>query len=279
MTKPAWVALLVVLLGSALLAASCGNDDGTDGSQDKASATTPDPSLTGEITVLAASSLTEALEDVGKQFEAAHPGARVRFSFAASSALATQIEEGGPGDLFASADQAQVDRLQRDIHVGPSDVFARNEPVVVVPKGSSTVVSFEDLAKGGVRLVLAGPEVPIGKYARQVLENASAPGGIDAAFSQRVLDNVRSEESNVRAVLAKVQLGEADAGIVYATDVAAAGGEVERIDIPPQFNVVAEYPVAISAHAVNKPLAAAFVEFLLSDKGQEVMEAHGFKGK
>jgi molybdate transport system substrate-binding protein len=268
--------LLLAVLGTAILAACGGNDDGPATTAPSGTAT---PSVTGELLVLGASSLTDAFEEIGKQFEAEHQGVTVKFSFAASSALATQIEEGGVGDVFASADRAQMDRLQRDIHVGPADVFARNEPVIVVPKGSTAVTTFEDLAKDGVRLVLAGPDVPIGNYSRQVLAKASAEGGIDPRFAQRVLNNVRSEEANVRAVLAKVQLGEADAGIVYATDVAAAGGDVERIDIPGQYNVVAEYPVAISVHAVNKPLAAVFIEFLLSAKGQEVMEAYGFKGK
>jgi len=268
--------VLVAFVTLALIVSACDSDAASSSiPADSANGA----SLQGKITVFAASSLAEVFEEAGKQFEAANPRTRVSFNFAASSALATQIEEGAPADVFASADFAQADRLYQGGHIQSPAVFARNSLVVVVPRGSTTVTSFEDLANEGVRLVLAGPGVPAGKYAREVIANASASGDFGADFESRVLANLRSEEANVRAVLAKVQLGEADAGFVYATDVAAAAGEVDVVEIPGQFNVTAEYPVAVTTRGSDSPVATAFVEFLLSTQGQEVLRSHGFAGR
>jgi molybdate transport system substrate-binding protein len=156
-------------------------------------------------------------------------------------------------------------------------LFATNKPVVVVPKGDSPVVSFADLAKPGIKLVLAAPEVPAGKYAREVFTNASkASGGVSADFSEKVLANLRSNEANVRAVLAKIQVGEADAGIVYTTDAATAPDDVALVEIPEQYNVVARYPVAAITSSKNEAAAKAFIAFLLSTEGQSVLQKYGF---
>lgn len=271
------LAALPGLFAVLFLAGACGSESGA------LPGTTPGHTarlaLSGDITLFAASSLTDVFEEAGSRFEAANPGTRVRFNFGSSSGLATQIEEGAPADAFASADLAQADRLLQNGHIHPSTVFAKNALVLVVPRGSASVASFADLANEGVRLVLAGPEVPAGRYARQVIANASASGAFGADFESRVLANLRSEEANVRAVLAKVQLGEADAGFVYATDVAAAAGEVDVIQVPTEFNVVAEYPVALTRRGGENPVAIAFVEFLLSSQGQEVLESYGFEGR
>jgi molybdate transport system substrate-binding protein len=161
-------------------------------------------------------------------------------------------------------------------NVGESKIFATNSLVVVVPRGSRLVQSWRDLGKPGLKLVLAAAAVPAGQYARDALGRASSSPDYGSDFSKRVLANLKSEEANVRVVLAKVQLGEADAGIVYRTDVAAAGSDVTAIPIPPEFNVVATYPVAVVKGADNEATARAFVAFLLSPDGQAILQRFGF---
>lgn len=253
------------LLVGAALSACCGN--GSDG----------DPgTIDGEITVFAASSLSEAFKEVGAAFEKANPGTEVTFNFAASSALAVQINEGAPADVFASADTAQMKNVIDQGNAEGSAVFATNTPVVVVPKDGKAVATFADLAKPGVKLVLAGEDVPIGRYAREVLAKASGTGGISPDFSDRVLANLKSEEANVRAVLAKIQLGEADAGVVYRTDIVAAAGDVRVIEIPAPYNVLAEYSIAVVLGSPNGVTAAAFTAFVRSKDGQAILEKYGF---
>ncbi|MGE5595490.1 MAG: molybdate ABC transporter substrate-binding protein [Hyphomicrobiales bacterium] len=282
--RPWWLfaIMAVLVLAAAAAFAACGDDDDDDLSPTPA-ATTAASSLTstadpvkGEVVVFAASSLTDAFNDLGNAFEAEYPGTKVTYNFASSSALATQINEGAPADVFASADLAQMKVVTDAGNAGEAKQFATNRPVVVVPKSGSPVAAFEDLAKSGVRLVLAAPEVPIGRYARDILANASASGGISPDFSDRVLANLESNEANVRAVLTKVQLGEADAGIVYSTDAAVAGDDVRVIDVPEAFNVIARYPIAAVTDSENPSGAAAFVAFVLSDGGQAVLKKYGF---
>lgn len=281
-------ALLSMLTLAAMIAAvACGGDDDADDGTD-ATATGGQPAVTsapttpttpptaGEITVFAASSLTEAFKEAGTVFEKANPGTRVTFNFAASSALAVQINEGAPADVFASADTTQMKNVTDKGNAGESAIFVKNTPVVVIPKDGKTVVTFADLARPGVKLVLAGKDVPIGRYAREILTKASGTGGVSADFSDKVLANLKSEEANVRAVLTKVQLGEADAGVVYKTDVGAAANEVRVIEIPTAYNVVAEYPIAVLKASKNQVTAAGFVAFIRSAAGQAIMEKYGF---
>jgi molybdate transport system substrate-binding protein len=232
--------------------------------------------IRGEITVFAASSLTDAFNAIGKGFEGAHPGTKVTFNFGASSALATQINEGAPADVFASADDVNMQVVAGKGGVGTPTPFASNTPVVVAANNSTLVQSFADLATPGMKLVLAAKDVPIGRYARAILSNASSSGGIAPDFAARVLANLKSEEANVRAVLSKVQLGEADAGIVYRTDIAAAAGEVRAVAIPQQYNVVAQYPIAAVKRSKNGATAQAFIDYVLSDAGQAILARYGF---
>ncbi|MCC7365662.1 MAG: molybdate ABC transporter substrate-binding protein [Dehalococcoidia bacterium] len=257
----------LVWVAFAVLAGACGG--GGDAAEDD---------VTGEVFVFAASSLTEAFKEAGKAFEAKHPGATVTFNFAASSILATQINERAPADVFASADMAQMQVVAGAGNLSGEPVsFATNYPLVVVPKGSSKVVALADLAKPGVKLVLAGPEVPIGKYAREIFAKASAnPGAISADFSDKALANLQSNEANVRGVLAKVQLGEADAGVVYSTDAAIAAREVSVVTIDAAYNVVATYPIAQPRHGKNAAGGKAFVAFILSPEGQAILAKYGF---
>lgn len=272
------LALLVLLTGAL---SACGGDDDDDTEEASPTAppspnASPTRALSGEITVFAASSLTEAFKESGSAFEKAHPGAKVAFSFASSSSLATQINEGAPADVFASADIAQMKVVSDKGNVLESNIFVKNTPVVVVPKGSTTVSAFADLAKPGVKLVLAGKEVPIGKYARDIFTKASGAGGVSSDFADRALANLKSEEANVRAVLTKVQLGEADAGIVYKTDIGSASNDVKVVDIPKQYNVIAEYPIAVVTPSKHAALASAFVAFIRSADGVAILDKYGF---
>jgi molybdate transport system substrate-binding protein len=225
------------------------------------------------VSVSAASSLTEAAEELAAAFEARHDGVEVEVNLGSSSTLATQIVQGAPVDVFMSANLAQMQVVVDEGLVrGEPAVFARNRLVVIAPQ-ASPVASLEDLAEEGVLLVLAGPEVPVGAYARRSIEKMDAAFGGD--FGARVLANVVSEEINVRAVAAKVRLGEADAAIVYATD-AVAVPDARVIEIPDELNVVGDYPVAVLAGARDPELARAFVELVLASEGQDILAGWGF---
>jgi molybdate transport system substrate-binding protein len=281
------IALLVVGLLSA-----CGGGDSSS-SATPASAATPPPSTSaanqataipsptavpveGKITVFAAASLTDAFKELGTAFSAANPKASVTFNFASSSALATQINEGAPADVFASADLVQMKVVTDKGTTDPQLIFATNVPVVVVPASGSPVAAFEDLAKSGVKLVLAAPAVPIGNYARQIFANASTASGAGADFATKVLANLKSNEADVKSVLVKIQTGEGDAGVVYKTDAAVAGNQVRTLVIPDKYNVIAQYPIAAIKASSNVAAARAFVAFLTSNAGQTIMAKYGF---
>ena len=226
-----------------------------------------------DLVLYAASSLTEAFTQEASAFETAHPGARVLLDFAGSSTLSTQITQGAPADVFASADVAQMEVVARaGLLAGEPVTFAGNELVVVAAFGTH-ITSPEDLARKGVRLVLAGPVVPVGAYSRLALAKLDALYG--AGYSERVLANVVSEELNVRQVAAKVELGEADAAIVYSTDAAVMHG-VDVVRIPAGANVAATYQIAALQGAAHPQLAQAFVDFVQSAKGQDILKQHGF---
>jgi molybdate transport system substrate-binding protein len=222
-----------------------------------------------ELTVFAAASLRETFEALAKTFES-KSGVKVRVNLAGSQELRTQIENGARADLFASADQNHMATLVQASLVAAPRVFARNTPVIIVPQDNpAKVASFDDLPRAR-KLVIGGPEVPIGGYTVQILDNAGA------AFKKQVMANVVSRELNVRQVLAKVSLGEADAGIVYRTDAIAGKDKVRIIEIPAKVNVIAEYPVAVLSKAPQAAAARAFVDLLLSAEGQKRLVAAGF---
>ena len=228
------------------------------------------------LNVFAAASLTDAFTEIGKKFEAANPGVTVTFNFAGSQALRTQIEEGAPADVFASANKTEMDTLVADRFMAKdsAEVFLTNKLVVILPaENTAALGTLEDLAKPGIKLVLAAEEVPVGKYARQALDNMNGPFGTD--FKEKVLANVVSNEDNVRQVVSKIQLGEADAGIVYTSD-AVAAPELKTIEIPDDLNVIASYPIASLDKSENAELAQAFVDYVLSAEGQAVLAAWGF---
>lgn len=215
------------------------------------------------LTVLAAASLTDAFTELGEAFEQTAPGVEVEFSFASSSDLARQVVEGAPVGVYASADTANMDEVTgAGAAAGVPVVFATNGAEIIVAPGNPLgITGLDDLAERDLVVVLCAPEVPCGVYADQVVERAGVAVTAD------------SLEENVRGVVTKVTLGEADAGIVYRTDVLAAGDGATGVEIPDDVNVVAEYPiVSVSGDA----LADRFVDFVTSDAGQDVLASQGF---
>ena len=243
--------VLPLVLALALPLAACGGGD-------------DDEETT--VTVYAAASLTAAFEDIADEFEEQHDGVEVELSFAGSSDLATQIQEGAPADVFASADTAPMDELvAADLTDADPEPFATNRLEIAVPPGNPAgITSFQDLAEPGLALVVCAAEVPCGAVARAVAEVAGV-----------TLDPV-SEEQSVTDVLGKVTSGEADAGLVYVTDVAAAGDAVEGVTVPESAEVVTTYPIAPVAGTDQPGLAADFTAFVLGDTGRGILAAHGF---
>jgi molybdate transport system substrate-binding protein len=233
------------------------------------------------LTIFAAASLTEAFTKIGERFESSYPGADLTINFAGSQQLAQQLAQGAPADVFASANLEQMDAVieQGRVWPGSQQVFARNRLVVVADSGAEDgVQQLQDLAKPGTILVLAGEAVPAGKYARQFLDKAGQNPAFGPGFEQAVLANVVSYEENVRAVLSKVILGEADAGIVYASDTAGVPeGQVRVIEIPQELNIQASYYIGLVRDAGESDLAEAFIRFLLSNEGQQILSDHGLQ--
>jgi molybdate transport system substrate-binding protein len=224
------------------------------------------PVLAAQLTVSAAASLGTALPEIAQAFERAHPDVHVQTNLAGSSTLVQQIREGAPVDVFLSADEANMKKLVDAGDVaGTPVVFARNRLEIVVQQGNPQhIATLADLGRPGLKVSLCGPEVPAGRYAREILGKAGVP----------VPDS--SQELDVKAVVNRVALGEADVGIVYTTDVRAAGERVGGVDIPEAQNVVARYPAAALKRAGDAALAAALVDFLRSADAQATLERLGF---
>jgi len=230
------------------------------------------------LTVYAAASLTDAFAELGKQLEADHPGLTVQFSFAGSQQLASQIEQGAPADVFASADQRWMDDVaEKGLVEGEQHVFTRNRLVVIVPRTNpARIGKLEDLTRRGTKIVVAAEAVPVGRYTREVLQKLARAPGYPARYEQRVLANVVSQEENVKSVVAKVQLGEADAGFVYRSDLTPAASRYVRVfEIPDAYNAVARYPIAFVKGGRNADAARWFLDLVLSAQGQQVLQRHG----
>jgi molybdate transport system substrate-binding protein len=245
--------ILLVAVPGSLLAASCGGSAG--GSTGTGSSV--------KINVFAASSLTDAFTKLGARFTQSHPGVKVVFNFAGSQSLVAQIQQGAPADVFASADAATMDKV-KDL-VGAPRVFAGNKLEIVVPVGNPQHISgLADLARGDLKVVLAAAEVPAGKYAAEVLA------------AQHVTVKPVSLEDSVKGVVTKISLGEADAGIAYVTDVSAAEGQVDGVQIPDAQNVIAIYPIAAVKASEHKAEAQAFIDLVASSQGQRLLRGYGF---
>ena len=277
-----WVAIaLLVFLALALV--GCGGAQTTTPTEAAATQlpTATEPAETEAettLTVFAAASLTDAFGEIATAFSAANPGVSVAFNFAGSNQLATQIGEGAPADVFASANRKQMDAAIETgrIDADAPQVFVTNRLVVVVPADNPAgIVELTDLAQPDTIVVLAAEEVPAGQYALEFLGKASDAAGFGSTFGDDVLANVVSYEENVRSVLNKVALGEADAGIVYTSDAISEPG-VTTIEIPEELNVLAEYPIAALNDSAFGEEAAAFVAFVLSPEGQDTLARYGF---
>jgi len=228
-----------------------------------------------QLTVFAASSLRDAFQELGRQFGQENPAVEVAFNFAGSQELRTQLQQGARADVAAFADQPQFQALVRDGLVGPPAIFARNRLALIVPRGNPAKIrELGDLPLAH-RIVVGDPSVPIGSYTLRLLDAASARYG--AGFRKKVEDRVASRELNVRQVLAKVRLGEADAAIVYRSDALEAKASVETIPIPAELNPEATYPIAVLRSSAEPRLAEAFVHLVLSDEGRAVLARHGFQ--
>jgi molybdate transport system substrate-binding protein len=251
---------LATLTAATTLLSGCGS--GSSG----AAPTAPSAGPSGSITVFAAASLTESFTTLGKQFEASRPGTKITFSFGASSTLAAQISQGAPADVFASASPKNMDQVVAAKAATNPTVFARNVPQIAVPAGNpARITTVADLAAPGVKVAVCASTVPIGALSEQIFAKAG------------VTVKPATIEPDIKAVVAKVKLGEVDAGIVFVTDVRAAGARVKGISIPADLNGTAKYPIAPLSAARNAPLAQAFVDYVLSGDGATVLTAAGFE--
>ncbi len=240
----------------------------------------------GTLTVFAAASLTEAFGELGEAFADGYPDVAVRLHFAGSQTLRTQLEQGALADVFAPADWRQMAAVKDAGLLGGVPVyFAANRMAVAVPgprrsdagtDAAAAVSTLADLARPGVTVALATEETPAGAYARQSLDLMAADPGFPAGFADAVLSNVATRETSVRAVAQKVALGEVDAGLIYETDAMQYADAVRMIEIPLHLNPAAQYPIARLAGAAHPEIAAAFVEYALSDAGQGILRRHGF---
>ncbi|MEU2824749.1 MULTISPECIES: molybdate ABC transporter substrate-binding protein [unclassified Streptomyces] len=249
--------------------AACGND-GSDTEKDSASSAKPSDSApasgapAAELTVLAAASLTDVFKEAGAAYEKENPGTKVKFSFAGSQELAAQVKQGAPADALVTADTKTMDGLSAE--TGTPTVIAKNRLVIAVSEGNPEKVgSLKDLADTKLKVVLAAPEVPVGRYSKQILD------------AQKTEVKPVSQEPNVRAVLSKVELGEADAGLVYKTDAETAPDKVDAIDIPDAENAVASYPAATLKASKHSEAAAAFVAWLSTPAAQKILQGAGFQ--
>jgi molybdate transport system substrate-binding protein len=256
--------LLILVLGMGLSACAMGQGGGT-----------PD----GEITVFAASSLTNAFTDIARAYEARNPHVKVVTNFAASSQLATQLIEGASADVYASADQRQMEQAAQAGRIeGQPVLFATNHLVIIVPaENPAHIEQVRDLALPGVKLILAAPDVPVRVYTDLALKALAGRPEYGSAFADAVYANLASEEQNVRQVSAKVALGEADAGIVYTSDVTPdIASRVKEIGVPDWANPLVEYPIAIVASAPHRPAGQSFIDFVVSEDGQSILTHWGF---
>jgi molybdate transport system substrate-binding protein len=257
----------VALAGLTALAvvglSACGENSRTTGSQAAAGSSR----VTGSVTVFAAASLTESFTTLGKDFQAANPGVKVTFNFAGSAALATQINQGAPADVFASAAPANMKTVtDAGNGDGTATTFVKNQLVIAVPKGNPKgIKGLADLARPGVKVALCAEQVPCGAAAKKALDAA------------KVRLTPVTLEQDVKSALSKVELGEVDAALVYRTDARASTSEVDAVEFPESAKAINEYPIIVLKDAPNKAAARAFVSYVESGKGRSVLTAAGFQ--
>lgn len=233
-----------------------------------------------DLVVFAAASLTGAMTGIAREYEAVHPDTRIVLNFDGSQALRSQIEQGARADLFLSANTRHMTALQGEgLMVNDSvTVFAKNRLALIVPKENrANITGLADLARPDIRLVIGTKDVPFGDYTRQALGKMAGDSACGPEYTNAVMENVVSEDPTVTALVAKIRLGEADAGIAYASDV--SGGDralVTAIPIPDRYNVIAEYPLGVVRDAKEKDRAIAFARFIMSDEGNAILKRYGF---
>jgi molybdate transport system substrate-binding protein len=274
MKKLNWLCITCLMLAG-LLATGCAPQ------QTAPPQGTPQPTAIQQVklTVFAAASLTESFNAIAKAYSADHPGISIIYNFAGSQQLAQQIAQGAEAEVFASAGQSPMQAVIKTGRIQTSEVkpFATNQLVVILPKDNpAKVASLLDLARPGLKIILAAQNVPAGEYAQQFLKNAGRDETLGTDYASNVSKNVVSFEDNVKNVVSKIQLGEADAGIVYQTDAISAKGQVQQLPIPAKLNVLAEYPLAVLQDAHQPEAARDFIRFILSPDGQEILASYGF---
>lgn len=248
-----------------------------------AAVTTAPPTTTApasELTVFAAASLRDAFNETARRFEANHTGTKVVLNFDGSQVLRTQLQQGAQADVFASANWAQMNLSKGDGRMTNDSVilFCHNRLAILVPAANpAKITDLKDLANAGVKVVIGTPDVPVGSYARQLLNRTVNDPTYGPDFKTKVLANVVSEETNVNSLATKIVLGEADVGIAYASDVPAAQlGKVTVIELPTAYQVIADYPIGIVKETKDRATAQAFIDFALSATGQAVLQKYGF---
>jgi molybdate transport system substrate-binding protein len=263
MKRTALAALMVALVGLA----GCGDNADTPANTAQPTSSGTASTVKGTVTVFAAASLTESFNQIGKDFEAANPGAKVTFNYAGSSALATQINNGAPADVFASAAPANMKTVtDAGNGSGSPTTFVKNQLVIAVPKGNPKgVKGLSDLTKPGVKVALCAEQVPCGAAAKKALDAAGVK-----------LTPVTLEQ-DVKGALSKVKLGEVDAALVYRTDAKASAADVEGVEFPESAGAINDYPIIVLKNAPNAAGAQAFVAWVLSDKGKTVLANAGFQ--
>jgi molybdate transport system substrate-binding protein len=232
-----------------------------------------------ELVVFAAASLTEPFNEIGPRFGAANGGIRITYNFGGTPQLRAQLEQGARADVFVSANKDQMDAaVKSGVVTGETPVFVQNKLVVIVPKDNpARLEKVEDLARPGLKLITTVKNVPVGQYTQDALGKMSKDARFGADFQAKVTANVRSEEQDVKQVVAKVRLGEADAAVVYATDVSPAiAGDVTTIVVPDQYNTIADYPIAQVTGSVQPDLARAFLAYVVSGPGRDVLSKFNF---
>lgn len=265
--------LFLLFLGFCMVLAACGGSSTTNTSS--SSTSTPAPVA---LNVFAAASLTESFTEISRAYQQQHPNVTVKFNFNGSQILEQQIANGALADVFASADQINMQKASDAGLVKTPQVFVKNRLVVIIPTSNpGNINSLKDLSKKGLKIVIGTNAVPAGKYSRQALANLSKSPDYGSSYATDVLANIVSEEQNVKAVVQKVQLGEADAGFVYVTDVTSAvAAKVKTIDIPDPYNVIAQYPIAVVKSSPHSSDAQSFVDFVLSPNGQAILKKYNF---
>lgn len=261
------------LIALCMVLAACGGGSAATSTSNATPAAKP-----VSLNIFAAASLTESFNAIKTQYQAAHPNVKLTYNFNGSQLLAQQIISGAPADVFASADQTNMKKVSDPGLVENPQVFVKNKLVVIIPGGNpGKINTLKDLANKGVKIDIEAPAVPAGKYSLQVLDKMGRSAEYGAAYERAVKANFVSQEENVKAVVQKVQLGEADAGFVYQTDVTSAvANKVKVLDIPENFNVLAQYPIAVVKNSPRAADAQAFVQYILSSEAQAIFAKYRF---